>query len=65
MAGIGRKKKGKMQGSNSYAKRTICPTPLSTTPSLPPSIKRQRLQYKRRLGHITAIDISQHFQQED
>ena len=65
MAGIGRKKKGKMQGSNSYAKRTIRPTPLSTTPSLPPSIKRQRLQYKRRLGHITAIDLSQHFQHED
>ena len=54
-----------MQGSNSYAKRTICLTPLSPTPSRPPSIKRQRLQYKRRLGHITAINLSTHLSQED
>ena len=50
MARIGRKYKRKMQGTSSYA--SIKPPP---SPSKTPSVKRQRLHYKRQGGADAAL----------
>ena len=55
MAKIGRRKKGSKQGTSSYmlkAKPCVSPSPS------PPSVKRQRIHYKRNGGPDQAVKLS-------
>ena len=60
MGRIGRRYKGKMQGSSSYLKKSSLSSPPPTTsPVHPPSIKKQRVKYKRQGSHHIPINLSQ------
>ena len=63
MGRIGRRYKGKMQGSSSYIKKSSLSSPPPTTaPAHPPSVKRQRVHYKRQGSHHIPINLSQELQ---
>ena len=65
MGRIGRRKKSKMQGSSSYVKNLSSASPSPTAlPLHPPSVKRQRVKYKRQGSHHPQINLSQELAEE-